>query len=250
MSSVDLSAYNLDGLRRDVIEIVDVQLALRDALNLVLRGSLLAAVAAWFVAADMPIWATIPFVIVAGLLALVAGSTLALLLVARRRVVSALKASVRVLETAVLIRDDMYYLSNGSKQITTRELASALMEDVVVPALFESVTLFLPGPLGLLAAPIVWLPKRLLGRTVSLAIDHLPSERLDADVVISSRALFHADSHVGPSPETEVAATLKLSEIVEPVVVTVIKALWPPTLVVTAVASIPLIIWLLIGLLV
>jgi hypothetical protein len=120
------------------------------------------------------------------------------------------------------------------------------LEDVVFPVMTDTAVSVLPGPLRLLARPVVWLPRKLIERTVGAAIDHLPDERLDRDVVIDNRALIRADVEMERAAQGR-DALLAIHDSVETIVIGLTKALWWPTLAVTALASIPLVIWLIVG---
>lgn len=245
-ATVDLSDYDLDQLRADVMELFDLPVAVGQAVMWSVRGVGAAALVAWFVGRDMPTWALILFILIAAVLALVAGVVLSVYLVVRKRVENAVVTSERVLETVVLIRDDLYHVSEGRKRVSTRDLASDVLDDVVFPVMTETAVSALPGPMRFLARPVVWLPRKLIGRTVGAAITYLPDERLDRDVVVDNRALIRAETEVERAAGTR-AAVLEIHDVVETIVVGAIKALWWPTLAITALASVPLIIWLLIG---
>lgn len=245
-ATVDLSDYDLDQLRADVMELFDLPVAVGQAVMWSVRGVGAAALVAWFVGRDMPTWALILFMLIAAVLALVAGVVLSVYLVVRKRVENAVVTSERVLETVVLIRDDLYHVSEGRKRVSTRDLASDVLDDVVFPVMTETAVSALPGPMRFLARPVVWLPRKLIGRTVGAAITYLPDERLDRDVVVDNRALIRAETEVERAAGTR-AAVLEIHDVVETIVVGAIKALWWPTLAITALASVPLIIWLLIG---
>jgi hypothetical protein len=194
----------------------------------------------------MPTLALVLFVLIAAVLAFLAVGVLSVYLVVRKRVENAVVTSERVLETVVLIRDDLYHVSEGRKRVSTRELASDVLEDVVFPVMTETAVSVLPGPLRFFARPVVWLPRKLIERTVGAAIKHLPDDRLDRHVVIDNRALIRADAEVDRAAATR-AAVLEVHDVVEDIVVGVIKALWWPTVAVTVLASIPLLVWLVIG---
>ncbi len=245
-TTVDLSGYDLERLRADVMELFDLQAAIGETVMWSLRGVAVAGLLAWWAGRGMPVWALVPFVLIAVVLAFLAVTVASVYLVVRKRVENAVVTSERVLETVVLIRDDLYHVSEGRKQVSTRDLASDVLEDVVFPVMAETAVSVLPGPLRLLARPIVWLPRRLIGRTVGAAIDHLPDERLDRDVVIDNRALIRADVEIERAAGNR-AAVLAVHDAVETIVVGVIRALWWPTLALTALASIPLIVWLVVG---
>ena len=244
-TTVDLSEYNLDQLRADVMELFDLPVAIGETVLWSMRGVGLVGAASWFVADGIPIALRVLFVLIAAVLALLAVVVLSVYLVVRKRVENAAATSERVLETVVLIRDDMYHVSEGRKRVSTRDLASNVLEDVVFPVMTDTAVSVLPGPLRLFARPIVWLPRKLVGRVVSLAIEVLPAERLDRDVVVENRDLVRADAQVGAA--TDLHALLSIHDEVEAVVVGVTKALWWPVLAVTALASIPLIGWLVLG---
>lgn len=245
-TTVDLSDYDLNQLRADVMELFDLPVAIGQTVMWSMRGVGGAAVVAWFVGRGMPAWALVLFILIAAVLAVLAVVVLSVYLVVRRRVENAVVTSERVLETVVLIRDDLYHVSEGRKRVSTRDLASDVLEDVVFPVMTDTAVSVLPGPLRFLARPVVWLPRKLIGRTVGAAINQLPDQRLDRTVVIDNRALIRADAEVERAAGTR-AAVLEVHDVVETIVVGVIKALWWPTLAVTAVASIPLILWLVIG---
>lgn len=245
-ATVDLSDYDLEQLRADVMDLFDLPVAIGQAVMWSMRGVGAAGLVAWFVGRGMPTWALVLFIVIAAVLALLAVVVLSVYLVVRKRVENAVATSERVLETVVLIRDDLYHVSDGRKRVSTRDLASDVLEDVVFPVMTETAVSALPGPLRFLARPIVWLPRRLIGRTVGAAINQLPDERLDRDVVVDNRALIRADTEVERAAGTR-ATVLEVHDVVETIVVGAIKAMWWPTLAVTALASIPLILWLIIG---
>lgn len=245
-TTFDLSDYDLGQLRADVMELFDLPVAIGQTVTWSMRGVGAAGLVAWFVGREMPAWALVLFVLVAAVLALLAVVVLSVYLVVRKRVENAVVTSERVLETVVLIRDDLYHVSEGRKRVSTRDLASDVLDDVVFPVMTDTAVSVLPGPLRFFARPVVWLPGKLIERTVGAAISHLPDERLDRDVVVDNRALITADAEVERAAGTR-AAVLEVHEAVETIVVGVIRALWWPTLAVTALASIPLVVWLIVG---
>jgi hypothetical protein len=103
--SVDLDAYDIDGLRSDVMDLVDLPVALVDTARRAVLGPVVVGLFSWlYFAGSMAWWARLPFTLIAVVLSLITSVLVAVYLVMQRRVEAAVDTSSRVLDTVALAK--------------------------------------------------------------------------------------------------------------------------------------------------
>ena len=245
---IDLEAYDLDGLRADVSELVDLQQLAVRTFQWTVLGPLVVGLLTWiYFSGRMPTWALVPFDLVAVVLSLVGAALAAVFIVMRSKVAAATEAATRTFDVLAMAHGDLEQALDGGVEVSVKELAGQILELAVFPALEDGVVAVAPPPARFLVRPIVWLPTTVVSKTVMAVVDLLPATTLGhlsedelqagSDEVGKLRAAF------GSLPEDLAEAQLGLER-------TVNKALnisARPLIIAVGVALLPLLVWLLIG---
>ena len=245
---IDLEAYDLDGLRADVAELADLQQLAVRTFQWTILGPLVVGLGTWIVfSGRMPVWALVPYDAVAIALSLVGSVLAAVFIVLRSKVEAATEAASRTLDVLALAHGDLERALDGGVEVSIKELAGQVLELAVFPALEDGVVAVAPAPARFLVRPLVWLPSRVVAKTVMAVVDRLPATALgnlsDTQLQTGSDEVGALRSAFESLPEDVGEAQLGLERIVT----RVLNASTRPLLIAVIVALLPLVGWLALG---
>ena len=239
--AIDFSRYDLEGVRDEVLAIIDIGSAIAD---LVRRSALIPLVVfliAWIIVGGL---GGFFFAIIAGFLSLFPAVVVGGWLLSRQRLAAITTASERVVDTVSMIHRDIESLREGAAETSVHAAATGIVEEAVIPVVFGSATRFaggLLGPLDFLAERVTAVPMRLVERSVVRAVRLLPDRTIGELGLDTVEAVASPDVDRLGQAYDDVAS--RLSGIVEAVT----RGSTVVALAVAFVAAVPLLIWLAIG---
>lgn len=176
VNTLDPNRYDFDGLRADVMGIIEVGPAVVSTL----KWTILVPIIGFLIA--HPIFSGrmsgVVYVFFAGVLILllvVAAVVLGVLLTLRQRLASTNEAAARVVSTVSLLHADVMRVKSGGLEVPMRDVARMLTAEIVFPALTGGVGTMLTtagGPVGWLGSKVLGTPMRMLEDRVLEALDH------------------------------------------------------------------------------
>lgn len=248
--SVDLDAYDIDGLRSDVMDLVDLPVALVDTARRAVLGPVVVGLFSWlYFAGSMAWWARLPFTLIAVVLSLITSVLVAVYLVMQRRVEAAVETSSRVLDSVALAKGDIERLAAGGVSLSVRDLSVEILDSAVFPGMEDAVVQVVPFPLRFLARPLLWVPRQVVGRTVLAAVERLPIQRLDREAVADGSHDGHAEraDAFGRAVDSFVDDIAAAQAGLERTVAAVLRTVRKPLVVTMFLTAVPLVLWLLLG---
>lgn len=245
---IDLEAYDLDGLRANVSELVDLQQLAVRTFQWTFTGPLAVGLLTWiYFSGRMPTWVLVPFDLIAIVLSLLGSALAAVFIVMRSKVAAATGAASRTFDVLAMAHGDLEQALDGGVEVSVKGLAGQILELAVFPAIEDGIVAVAPPPARFLVRPIVWLPTTVVSKTVMAVVDRLPATTLGH---LSEEQLQAGSDEVGALrgafeslPEDLAEAQLGLER-------TVAKALnisARPLVIAVIIALLPLLGWLLIG---
>ena len=244
---IDFAKYELDKLGDDIRSIVDVPGAIGQALKYAITLPFLVAIITWAVfSSRMATWVLIPFSTVAFVLSLLAAGVIGGFFVARKRLDLVADASNRVVDVVGEMHGDVVRIKDGHAGTSVQQVAVGLLENAVFPAVFGTINTTAEnalGPLGRFSSGITKAPLNMVQKSVISAIESLPDREIGQIVDDASDAVPAAAAGIERISTEYNQARAK----VEGIVSTVSRTALGSTLGLAAAASIPLLIWLVIG---
>lgn len=246
-AALDFTSYDLDELRDDVRSVVDVGGAISAVTRWAIGAAAVAAIVSWIIfqsRIDSGAIAII-FALVAGVCAIPLGAAVGGWLLARRRLNIVTEASGRVVDVVGQMHGDVLQLRAGTAETSVQQVAVSLLQEAVFPAVFGTVNSTaegLLGPLSFIAGRVTKAPMKVVEHSVVAAIEALPDRQI-GELVDGAVGALHVDDAVRGVNDHYVQVRGDLTSIVAKVSRTSLIV----ALTLLMAASMPLIIWLLIG---
>lgn len=244
---IDFAKYELDELGNDIRSIVDVPGAIGQALKYVLTLPVLVAVITWAVfSSRMSTLALVPFSFIAFLLSFFGALVIGGFFVARKRLDLVADASNRVVDVIGEMHTDVVRVKDGHAGTSVQGIAVGLLENAIFPAVFGTITATAEtamGPLGRLSSTVTKAPMNMVQKSVISAIRSLPDKEIGQIVSEVGEAVPAASAGLQQLTTEYTQARDKIEGIVSKVSRTALGS----TLGLAAFASVPLLIWLVLG---
>lgn len=246
-SALDFASYDLDDLRDDVRSVVDVGGAISAVTRWAVGAAVLAFIGSWLVfqARIDSSLATVLFALIAAACAVPLGATIGGWLLARRRLNTVTEASGRVVDVIGQMHGDVLKVRAGTAETSVQQVAVSLLQEAVFPVVFGTVNTTaegLLGPLGFIASKVTKAPMKIVEQSVVAAIGALPDRQI-GDLVDGAAGALHVDDAVRGVVDHYEHVRGGLTDTVRKVSRTSLAV----ASVLLIVASMPLIIWWLIG---
>jgi len=244
---IDFAKYELDQLGNDIRSIVDIPGAIGQALKYVLTLPFVVAILTWVVfSSRMSGWALVPFTFIAFLLSFLGALVLGGFFVARKRLDLVATASNRVVDVIGEMHTDVVLVKDGHAGTSVQGVAVGLLENAIFPAVFGTINASAEtalGPLGRFTSSVTKAPMKMVQKSVISAVQSLPDKEIGQIVTDVGQAVPAASAGVERLTAEYTQARNKIEDIVSKVSRTALGS----TLGLAALASIPLLIWLVLG---
>ena len=247
-SGIDFSAYNLSSLGDDVASIINVPEAVGRVAKYSFAIPAVVGIVSWIVfSGRMPTWVLVPFVFGAVVLSLFAAVAIGGLMVVRRRLDTVAQATDRVVGVVGTMHSDIVELREGHANTSVQEVAVGLFENAILPAAFSTFSGIAEnslGPVGGAISKATQAPMHsLVKKSVVAAIRSLPDREIGQLVEDTAGAM----PEVGAALAAVNAEYQRTRENVEAIVAKVSRTAVGSMVGVALVATVPLLVWLLIG---
>lgn len=246
-TGIDFAKYELDQLGDDIRSIIDVPGAIGQALKYVLAIPVIVGIVTWAVfSSRMGGVALVPFSVVAFMLSFFGAAVIGGFFVARKRLDLVADASNRVVDVIGEMHADVVLVKDGHAGTSVQGVAVGLLENAIFPAVFGTLNATAEtamGPLGRFSSSITKAPMNMVQKSVINAIQSLPDKEIGQIVTNVGEAVPQATAGV----ERITTEYIQVRDKVEGIVSTVSRTALGSTLGFAAFASIPLVVWLVLG---
>jgi len=247
---IDFEKYELDELGTDIRSIVDIPGAIGRAAKYTFGLPFVVAIVVWVVfSSRMGTVGLFFFTLVAFFLSFFGAAVIGAYAVARKRLDLVSSASNRVIAMIGVMHNDVVAVKDGHAGTSVQQVAVGLLENAIFPAVFGTIRASAEttlGPLARFSDRITGAPLALVQRTVISAVESLPDKEIGQMIDDAGAALAS-----GPAATARVAAITQqytnVRDRMEGFVDGVSRTALRSTLGLAVVASIPLLVWLVIG---
>lgn len=246
-TGIDFSSYELAALSNDVRSIIDVPGAVAQTAKWAFGIPLLVGAVSWIgFSGRMSNLALVAFVFGAMVLSFAAGVVIGGYFVVRKRLDTVADASRRVVAVMGEMHADVVRIRDGRADTSVHEVAVGLLENAVFPLVFDTLTGTAEsalGPLGIVAERAARAPRKLVQRSVISAVGALPDRKLGQLLRDSTNAMpVAADLVTAVNGEYQ-----RVRDNIEGIVAKVSRTTLASVLGLAVVSMIPLVIWVVIG---
>ena len=245
-TGVDFAKYGLDQLGNDIRSIVDVPGAIGQALRVVPILPVVIAIATWIAfGGRMSTVAFIPFALVAFMLSFFGSVVIAGFFVARKRLDLVADASNRLVDVVGEMHADIILVKDGHSGTSVQGVAIGLLENALFPAVFGTLNATAEtamGPLGRFSSTLTKAPLNMVQKSVINAIKSLPDREIGQMIDGIGEDLAATSAVKGLTDDYRQAR-----DKIEGIVASVSRTALRSTLGLAAVATMPLVIWLILG---
>jgi len=247
-AGINFANYDLSGLGDDVRSIVDLPDAMIKTAKWAFGLPIAVGILSWIIfSGRMAGWVLVPFVLGAMVLSTLTAVFVGGFFVARTRLDTVSTATNRVVSVIGEMHADVVQVKQGHSSTSVQQVATGLLEHAIFPVVFGVVEGMAPGsasgPLGAIRSKVTGAPMQLVQKSVIAAVAKLPDKEIGTVV----------DDLAGAMPEisstlTELNANYqRVAGEVDGVVARVSKATLGSVITAAVLATIPLLLWLILG---
>ncbi len=246
-AGIDFSSYDLDGLRDDVVSIVDLPDAMKKTAKWAFGIPIAVGILSWVIfSSRMAGWVLVPFVLGAVVLSVVGSVFIGGFFVARKRLDTVSQATNRVVTVVGEMHADVLQVKEGASQTSIKEVATGLLEHAIFPIVFgmaEGFAANASGPFSKISGRATDYSMGLVQKSVIGAVNKLPDHEIGSVVEDASALMPQLTEAL-----SELNGTYqRVAGDIENIVGRVSKATLGSVIGAAAVAMIPLLLWLVIG---
>lgn len=246
-TGIDFAKYELDQLGNDIRSIIDVPGAIGQALKYTLAIPVIIGLLTWGAFDDrMNGLLLVPFVLVSFFLSFVGAAVIGGFFVARKRLDLVADASNRVVDVVGEMHADVVLVKDGHSRTSVQGVAVGLLENAIFPAVFGTLSATAEtamGPLGRFSSSITKAPMNMVQSSVISVIKSLPDREIGQIIDELDNNLPAASAAVKALGDDYREASNKIESIVS----TVSRTALGSTLGLAAFATVPLVVWLVLG---
>ena len=247
-SGIDFSKYDLSTLGDDVASIVSIPNAVAQAAKWAFGLPIVVGIISWIVfSGRMSGWALVPFVLIAMFLSVFGSVFIGGYFVARQRLDLVSQATNRVVTVVNEMHTDVVQIKEGASTTSVKALSKGLLENAIFPVAFGFVEGMAPdaggGIISKLGSRFTDAPMKLVQKSVIGAVDRLPDKQigsLASDLTNSMPEMSNMLSELNDNYQ-------RIAGDIESVVSGVSKATLTSAISAAAVATVPVLLWLVFG---